>query len=73
MVLIEVDQLLQLALWTVVAPREQRLDERVVARVGLDENAFAGLTVSVRRAERGRLQLAARDPRAEAPGERTPS
>ena len=45
MILVEVDQFLQPALGTIVAPREQRLHEFVSTGVGLDEDAFAGLTV----------------------------
>ena len=44
MVLIEFDHLHELALGTIVAPGEQRLHELVSIGVGLDEDAFAGLT-----------------------------
>ncbi len=55
MVFIEFDQLLQLALGTVVASREKRLHEFVVIGAGLDEDAFVGLTVAVWRPQCWRL------------------
>src|SRR3984957_2107189 len=54
-ILIEFDQLLQLALGTVVASREQRLHEFVLIGTGLDEDALAGLTVAAWRPQCGRL------------------
>src|SRR5271154_955673 len=54
-ILVEFDQLHELALGAVVAPREQRLHEFVMARVGLDEDAFARLAGAIRRPQCGRL------------------
>src|SRR6202789_3515841 len=53
-VFIEFDHLQQLALGTIVAAREQRFHELVSIGVGLDEDAFAGLS-AVWRPQCGRL------------------
>src|ERR1700733_13595298 len=54
-VLIEFDHLHELALGTIVASGEQRLHEFISIGVGLNEDAFPGLTVAVRRSQCGRL------------------
>ena len=75
-VLIEFDHLHQLALGAIVASGQQRLHKLVSIGLGVDEDAFAGLTAAVGRPQRGRLASGARrvHPSVQVGlGERTPS